>query len=201
MQQWVYGEGCPKYLVSTMKTTMDDSTRVLLQVEQVQVAENGWPLFDFPIEVYINTFQGDEFWFEAENVELIENYRFMVPGTAMFVRVNKRPRMLCEVEYVSGTTDVPDVPPTLALSAYPNPFNPRVTLAVEVATEQPVALAIYDAVGRRVRTLVSGPVPAGRHEFTWDGRDTADRSVAAGVYLAVLEAASGRATTRLTLIR
>jgi hypothetical protein len=184
-----------------MKTVMDDSTRVLLQVEQAQVAENGWPLFDIPIEVYINTFQGDEFWFEVENVELIENYRFMVPGTAMFVRVNKRPRMLCEVDYVSGTTDAPMAPPPLALSAYPNPFNPRVTLAVAVATEQPLALVIYDAAGRRVRTLVSGPVPAGRHEFTWDGRDAADRSVAAGVYLAVVEAASGRATARLTLVR
>ena len=201
MQQWVYGEGCPRYECATMKTVLGDSTRVQLRVEQVQMQEEGWPLFDFPIEVFIDTFEGDEFWFEVENVAAVENYSFMVPGTAMFVRVNKRPRMLCEVSYVTGTVDAPAAPRLLSLTAYPNPFNPRTTLRLAVPDDQDVVLAIYDAAGRRIRTLVSDVIAAGEREVAWDGRDDQGRAVAAGVYVALAESASGRATTRLTLIR
>jgi flagellar hook assembly protein FlgD len=42
-----------------------------------------------------------------------------------------------------------------------------------------------------VRTLVDGPVSAGRHEVAWDGRDESATVVAAGVYFARLQAPGG----------
>ena len=44
-----------------------------------------------------------------------------------------------------------------------------------------------NAVGERVRTLHSGFVGAGRHEFAWDVRNDAARRVAAGVYFVVAD--------------
>ena len=68
--------------------------------------------------------------------------------------------------------------------SYPNPFNPSVVLPLELATAAArVSLMVYDVLGRRVRQVWDGPLGAGSHRFTWDGRDAAGRAVAAGVYV------------------
>ena len=72
--------------------------------------------------------------------------------------------------------------------SYPNPFNPAVVLPLDLATDQKqVSLALYDVLGRRVRQLWDGPLGAGTHRFTWDGRDEAGKGVAAGVYIYKVE--------------
>jgi hypothetical protein len=48
--------------------------------------------------------------------------------------------------------------------------------------EQPVHLAVYDVNGRRVRTLVDGPMVPGSFEVVWDGRSDGGAATAAGVY-------------------
>ena len=72
--------------------------------------------------------------------------------------------------------------------SYPNPFNPAVVLPLELATDAAgVSLRVYDVLGRRVRQVWQGPLGAGRHRFTWDGRDEVGKAVAAGVYLYQVE--------------
>ena len=68
--------------------------------------------------------------------------------------------------------------------SYPNPFNPVVVIPLDLAADaQAVSLTVYDVLGRRVRSVWQGPLGAGRHRFTWDGRDEAGRAAAAGVYI------------------
>jgi hypothetical protein len=102
-----------------------------------------------------------------------------------------------------GATPAPDTPPaeTRLLAASPNPFNPRTTIAYELATAVRCRLAIHDLRGRLVRTLVDGSRPAGRHEVVFDGLDDAGRSLPSGVYLARLIAGDRQDRTRLTLVR
>ena len=72
--------------------------------------------------------------------------------------------------------------------SYPNPFNPAVVLPLELATDAAeVSLRVYDVLGRRVRQVWQGPLGAGSHRFTWDGRDGTGKAVAAGVYLYQVE--------------
>jgi hypothetical protein len=87
------------------------------------------------------------------------------------------------------------------LRCYPNPFNPRTTVAFDVPSAGPIRLAVYDAAGRLVRTLVAGAVPVGRHEVVWDGRDDRDRAVASGAYLCRLEAGGQRWSRHLLLLK
>ena len=69
-------------------------------------------------------------------------------------------------------------------ASYPNPFNPAVVIPLDLATDaQAVSLTVYDVLGRRVRSVWQGALGAGRHRFTWDGRDEAGRAAAAGVYI------------------
>ncbi len=70
---------------------------------------------------------------------------------------------------------------------FPNPFGASTTFRFSVARPSPVAMAVYSAAGRRVRTLLRSDLPAGRHEIEWDGRDDLGRDLGAGVYFGRLE--------------
>ena len=76
-------------------------------------------------------------------------------------------------------------PSIFALGAnYPNPFNPATIIPVSVAAEAgDVDLTIYNVLGQPVRQMWNGPLAAGDHRLTWDGRDAQGQSVAAGVYV------------------
>ncbi len=84
---------------------------------------------------------------------------------------------------------------------YPNPFNPTTTISIALPTDSPVKLEIFDISGRKVRTLVSGNLPAGRHEIVWDGRNAAGTSVSSGVYLYHINAGRFTQTRKMMLMR
>lgn len=64
----------------------------------------------------------------------------------------------------------------------PNPFNPRTALAFELPATAEIELSVYSAAGRRVATLLDGPVEAGPHTVIWNGVDDMGRRAASGVY-------------------
>jgi hypothetical protein len=66
----------------------------------------------------------------------------------------------------------------------PDPVRGSARFRFALPSAGGIRLELYDAQGRRVRTLASGTFPAGRHARTWDARDDAGRAVPAGVYLA-----------------
>ena len=108
-------------------------------------------------------------------------------------------------EFLAGISAVDqDVPASgYALHpCYPNPFNPSTTVSFDLPERATVNLAIYDLAGQMVRTLVAAEtVAAGRHEVVWNGRDTAGRAVAAGVYFCRLDAGGYSQTVRMALVK
>ena len=68
----------------------------------------------------------------------------------------------------------------------PNPFNPVTTISYELAENAHVTLRVFDVRGQLVRTLVSAPQVARRHQVIWDGRRDDGRAVASGIYFARL---------------
>jgi photosystem II stability/assembly factor-like uncharacterized protein len=65
----------------------------------------------------------------------------------------------------------------------PNPFRSETRFELETPAAATAQVAVFDALGRRVRVLVDGPLPAGRHKLVWDGRDARGADAAVGVYL------------------
>lgn len=51
--------------------------------------------------------------------------------------------------------------------AYPNPFNPSTSIALDVTRTQDFKLQVFDVTGRLVETLFSGKLNAGSHHFIW----------------------------------
>ena len=104
----------------------------------------------------------------------------------------------------AGTLDSPAdaLPRMLALERpAPNPASVVVAVRYALPREGPVTLAVYDAAGRRVRALVSGPQPAGNHTTGWDLRDDTGRLVEAGLYFVWLEADGQRLSRRFATLR
>jgi hypothetical protein len=90
----------------------------------------------------------------------------------------------------------------LALSASPNPFNPRTVIRFTLPAPAQVRLAIYRADGRLVRTLMEESLPQGPHQWTWDGTDARGEAVGSGSYIARLEAGGGAtASFAVSLVR
>jgi len=88
--------------------------------------------------------------------------------------------------------------------AVPNPFGSATRIAYSVPPGEapcPVHLAVYDVLGRRVRTLVDDVQPEGTHEVLWDGRDEEGRPVVHGVYFCCLRAKDLTETERILRLR
>ena len=93
--------------------------------------------------------------------------------------------------------DAGDLPNNFELSQnYPNPFNPTTTLRFNLPIQSDVRLDIFDALGRRVATLVDGTLPAGSHEQVWNAS-----SLSSGVYISRLVTPNGVFVQKLTLIK
>jgi hypothetical protein len=107
------------------------------------------------------------------------------------------------IEEDPGPDAVP-LPRDFALSQnYPNPFNPTTTLEATVPETGggAVSLVILDVRGRKVRTLLEGMLPPGRHTFTWDGRDDKGLPVGSGLYFYTLKVGERSATKKMIMAR
>jgi hypothetical protein len=83
----------------------------------------------------------------------------------------------------------------------PNPFNPATTISFGLADEGHVTLVVYDASGRRVRTLVDRRYDAGAHNAVWDGRNDRGQPVTTGIYFCRLVAGGETFTQKMLLLK
>jgi hypothetical protein len=82
------------------------------------------------------------------------------------------------------------------LSAYPNPFNPELTLSINLDHQADAALSIFNLRGEKVADLQSGKLQSGTHEFKWLASDQAS-----GIYLAQLQMAGNTITQKVVLLK
>jgi len=87
------------------------------------------------------------------------------------------------------------------LDALPNPFNPVTEIRYELSSEAPVRLAVYDLEGRRLVTLLDGPLLKGPGSVTWNGRDETGRPLPSGLYLAKLAGPGSVKSAKLVLLK
>jgi hypothetical protein len=93
-------------------------------------------------------------------------------------------------------------PGTLSLGPnVPNPFNPFTKFGLDVPTSGEALVALYDGRGRLGRVVHQGPLAAGRHAFSWDGRDGAGATQPSGVYWCRASAGRASVTRKLTLLK
>ena len=85
---------------------------------------------------------------------------------------------------------------------YPNPFNAATTIRYglpEASAE--VSLVVYNILGEKVVTLISGAATAGYHAVVWDGRNDARGALASGAYFLRMRAGSFVATRTMLFVK
>ncbi len=101
-----------------------------------------------------------------------------------------------------GGTDVEGTTPALnSLSAYPNPFNPKVTCVFSLAKAGQARVTIHDLAGRQVAMLADKRFPAGSTELEWTAVDEAGRPLSSGIYFLNFEANGIRESRKLVLLK
>ncbi len=82
-------------------------------------------------------------------------------------------------------------------SAYPNRFNPSATIGFAVLRTQDIEVGLYNALGRKVRTLFTGRVQ-GQTRFE---TQISGSGLPSGLYLVRLVGESFSTTRRVTLLK
>ena len=111
----------------------------------------------------------------------------------------------CIIDGVSyGNTPVDDelVPAVteLSLSCNPNPFRETANISFSLEDKGKATLAVYNLRGQKVRTLLSGELPSGKHQLAWDGRDDRGQQAASGIYFLRLEQGGHNAVRKMVLM-
>jgi len=101
-----------------------------------------------------------------------------------------------------GVVEKPSAPQTFALlSNYPNPFNPNTTISFSLDNTQDIHLDVFDASGRKIRTLAQGIMQQGRHSMSWNGADDNGNGVPSGIYFCRLTGNGKSELHKMSLIR
>lgn len=86
----------------------------------------------------------------------------------------------------------------LKIEVSPIPTHAITVMKFALHSEENVRLAIYDACGRLIRTLISGKLSTGEHKVIWDGSDSQCRVVPIGTYFFQFQVGSDITTKRIT---
>jgi len=115
-------------------------------------------------------------------------------------------RLITETQsgFLNGApSDAPlaDTALQLAMTNYPNPFNPMTELLFTLPRESQVSLKVFDVKGRLVKTLLDEWLDEGHHREVWNGQDNFGQDVSSGRYFARLMADGVALAHSMTLVR
>jgi hypothetical protein len=101
------------------------------------------------------------------------------------------------LEQINTSSDDPQNPaPALALTAYPNPFNPSTKVEFEVPRAGKTTLKLYNMKGQLLKVLADETFRQGKHTLSLD----LDQQ-ASGIYILSLESGGKRLHKRITLMK
>lgn len=84
---------------------------------------------------------------------------------------------------------------------YPNPFNGNTIIPVQLMEDDHLTIKIYDTLGRMISELPIGFVSEGIHQFPWNAKDSAGRTVPSGAYFYVVEGTFQRSAKKMLLLQ
>ncbi len=112
-----------------------------------------------------------------------------------------------DIEVSAATLELPDtyvgiddeieIPQSYSMAQnYPNPFNASTTISYRLPEGSYVSIDVYDIIGRKIETLVSGHQNAGEHSVVWNANN-----VSSGVYFYRISAGNYSETRRCNLLK
>lgn len=89
----------------------------------------------------------------------------------------------------------------VGLTAYPNPFQDQVTLAIQLEEAAATEVVISDLTGKVISILQPGVLPSGTHQLAWEGRSDDGQALSNGIYFARVRTQTHVETVKLVFQR
>lgn len=127
--------------------------------------------------------------------------------TSLTVRYRSGDTAAVKISLLVGVKDHPastnNLPTVFRLYPnFPNPFNLATRIVFDAPKREKISLAIYDVMGRKIRTLIAEKSFApGTHEAEWDGRTDNGAIAGSGVYFMRLRAAGRTQVQKIVLTK
>ncbi|MCK4226351.1 T9SS type A sorting domain-containing protein [candidate division WOR-3 bacterium] len=83
----------------------------------------------------------------------------------------------------------------------PNPSTLGALVSFTLKQRDDVTLEIYDNAGRKVRSLFSGSLEAGKQNILWDSKDENGKNVANGIYFFIFKTGVHTETKKATVVK
>ena len=103
--------------------------------------------------------------------------------------------------FVVATKDDALLPREFAITAFPNPFNPDVTIQYQIPEHENVSIEVVNMLGQHVRSLVETHHSPGHYSVDWNGTTDYGHQVGTGIYFIVVSRASGTSVTKVTMLK
>jgi len=84
-------------------------------------------------------------------------------------------------------------------AAFPNPFNPRLTITLGMKQEGLAEVAVFNLRGQKLKTLFSGRKDKGNFSLQWDGTDETGSKLPSGIYLVRMNSDNGESLRKVVL--
>ncbi len=160
------------------------------------VTSNTLPL-DFQHQgMWYDYFSGDSVNYSGSNpVELLD------PGEFHIYTTEKLPTP--EGDIISDVEEIEnEVPNKFSLAQnYPNPFNPSTVINFSIPYAANIELSIFNILGEKVKTLVSGEILPGSYNVNWNGTNDFNQQLTSGIYFYRLKTSNFIQTKKMILIR
>ncbi|HSD62210.1 MAG TPA: FlgD immunoglobulin-like domain containing protein [Ignavibacteriaceae bacterium] len=87
------------------------------------------------------------------------------------------------------------------VSNYPNPFNPTTTIEFSLTERTRVKVEVFDILGSRVSTLISGELNAGQQRLVWNGKNDRGVQMVSGTYIYRISSDKYSVSNKMMLIK
>jgi hypothetical protein len=139
---------------------------------------------------------------DPTNPRVIDNYDspYSAVGVAEFggkIYVADYSSLLILNPNITGIkSDDINIPMNMSAYNYPNPFNTSTTINYYLTSASPVAIKIFDNLGRVVETLYNGNQKSGMHQVVWNAGDKAT-----GSYFYCIDSGGSKTTEMMLLVK
>ncbi len=103
------------------------------------------------------------------------------------------------VTYIDN--EIIEPPSTFHVTAYPNPFNPNVSITIYLKASKELKVTIFNILGEKVKAMFDNYLNKGTHSFEWDARNDSNQHLHSGSYVVVVQSEKHLESLKITFLK